>query len=107
MEKRRLRQKPGRGERSAKCSCIDKIAKWCVLGVQGRKLIEFTRNAIKFETIVIGNCSEQREYDERILLDSLLVTDYRNDHFKIDEDGSNAKRFKPDYLFVSNQLIME
>ncbi|RWS30186.1 double-stranded RNA-specific editase 1-like protein [Leptotrombidium deliense] len=59
-----VRRKPGKGERCLKPSCVDKLCKWNILGLQGRRLLAFTKKPIRFETIIIGNCGQENEFDE-------------------------------------------
>ena len=50
------RKKPGRGEQSNKATCADKILKWTLTGLQGRRLYPLTRQSIRLHSIVIGSC---------------------------------------------------
>lgn len=59
-----VHRKPGKGEPCLKASCTDKIAKWLILGLQGRKLMGLIHNPIRLKGIVIGNCVRVPEFDE-------------------------------------------
>ena len=52
-----MRKKPGRGEVSKKATCFDKLLKWTLLGLQGRKLFAILGRPVRFKSIIIGNCS--------------------------------------------------
>jgi hypothetical protein len=59
-----IHRKPGRGEPCLKASCTDKLAKWLIMGLQGRKLMRLLHNPIKLKGIVIGNCVRDPEFDQ-------------------------------------------
>lgn len=42
---------------SKKATCFDKLLKWTLLGLQGRKLFSILSKPIRFKSIIIGNCS--------------------------------------------------
>ena len=42
---------------SKKATCFDKLLKWTLLGLQGRKLFSILSRPIRFKSIIIGNCS--------------------------------------------------
>lgn len=73
-----IHRKPGRGSLCPKPSCINKIAKWNLLGIQGKQLIGFTKRPIYIENIIIGNCGQEEEYDEHYLKESLRC-DFHNE----------------------------
>lgn len=48
-----IRTKPGRGEPNCSASCSDKLAKWCVLGVQGALISTLLDEPIYFGSITL------------------------------------------------------
>lgn len=68
-----VNRKPGKGEFCPEPSCIDKIAKWTILGIQGKRLLSITHKPVKLTSIVIGNCVQQVEYDEKLLKKALIL----------------------------------
>lgn len=75
-----MQRKPGRGELCLEASCVDKIAKWNLLGLQGRRLLGFVKKAVKLDSIIIGNCSLEFEFDENLLASCLKVN--QQGHFE-------------------------
>ncbi|KAI8586541.1 adenosine deaminase/editase [Geranomyces variabilis] len=59
----RLRTKPARtdAETTRSMSCSDKLAKWCLLGLQGALLMQWIPTPIRIATLVVGpeRCDEQ------------------------------------------------
>lgn len=51
-----VNRKPGRGELCPKAACIHKLAKWNILGLQGRQLLPLVGYPITMDKIIIGNC---------------------------------------------------
>lgn len=74
-----VKRKPGKGEICLEASCIDKIAKWNIFGLQGRRLIGFINKPIKLDSIIIGNCSEELEFDQDLLTSCLKLDQEKND----------------------------
>ncbi|RWR98748.1 double-stranded RNA-specific editase 1-like protein, partial [Dinothrombium tinctorium] len=74
-----IQRKPGKGEKCEKASCVDKIAKWNILGFQGRRLLAITKKPIKFDSIVIGNCTEKPEYNGKRFRACLTIDKYQID----------------------------
>lgn len=71
------RRKPGRGERTSKNSCADKLCKWFCIGLQGRRLYNLL-GKLPFQSLVIGNCSEECDFNlekvnERINNETKLI----------------------------------
>ena len=60
-------RKPGRGETCLRATCLHKISKWVFMGLQGNKLIQFTKRPIRINNIVIGNCGPIGEYDQQLV----------------------------------------
>ena len=79
-------KKPGRGEPCLKPTCMNKLIKWNLLGLQGRRLIEYTKKPIRINNIIIGNCGQIGEFDQQFLA-RLFKTDnlIENDLFKPDD----------------------
>ncbi|XP_074595098.1 adenosine deaminase, tRNA-specific 1 [Brevipalpus obovatus] len=75
-----VRRKPGRGEPCIEPSCVDKLLKWSILGVQGKLLLSITKKPLFISMLVIGNCVETIEYDET-LLRSALSLELNDDNF--------------------------
>ena len=50
----RLRRKPGRGDATLSMSCSDKIAKWCVLGLQGALLSGLLENPLALASVTVA-----------------------------------------------------
>lgn len=50
-----IRTKPGRGEPNCSASCSDKLAKWCVMGVQGALISTLLDKPIYFDSITLCN----------------------------------------------------
>lgn len=48
-----IRTKPGRGEPNCSASCSDKLAKWCVLGVQGALIYTLLEEPIYLSSITL------------------------------------------------------
>lgn len=96
-----IKYKPGKGDFCPEPSCIDKITKWSILGVQGKRLIAITRKAIRLKSIIIGNCvAEKAEYDEYLLKLALHVDDdqlHSNIASIFQIEGNNRL---PDIFFV-------
>ncbi|KAJ3145533.1 tRNA-specific adenosine deaminase 1 [Geranomyces variabilis] len=59
----RLRTKPARtdAETTRSMSCSDKLAKWCLLGLQGALLMQWIPTPIRIATLVVG----PERYDEQ------------------------------------------
>ncbi|KAJ3169931.1 hypothetical protein HDU88_000573 [Geranomyces variabilis] len=59
----RLRTKPARtdAETTRSMSCSDKLAKWCLLGLQGALLMQWIPTPIRISTLVVG----PERYDEQ------------------------------------------
>ena len=55
-----LRTKPGRADAPSviSMSCSDKIARWCVLGVQGSLVSNLTAGPVYLDNIIIGDVEE-------------------------------------------------
>ncbi|CAG2176911.1 unnamed protein product, partial [Oppiella nova] len=70
---RQMNRKPGRGETCHKPPCIRKIAKWIYMGLQGKRLLEYTKQPICINNIVIGNCGQLGEYDQQMIKDLLSL----------------------------------
>ncbi|CAD5118259.1 DgyrCDS6981 [Dimorphilus gyrociliatus] len=62
-----LRTKPGRGHPTRSLSCSDKIAKWCLIGLQGAIMMHFFDLPLYIHAIVLGNCPFNQECAERAL----------------------------------------
>lgn len=79
-----MSRKPGRGSPSNKPSCIDKLAKWIVLGLQGKHLLGQLGQSIIPSSIIIGNCSEEDKFDLKEFGNSLKsCPQSRNENPKI------------------------
>ncbi|WAR13291.1 ADAT1-like protein [Mya arenaria] len=63
-----FRTKPGRGERTLCMSCSDKLARWCVVGLQGALLAHFLDTPIYLVSVVVGSCP----YDKHSMYRALV-----------------------------------
>ena len=68
-------KKPGRGELCLRATCLKKIKKWIYMGLQGKRLIQFTKRPILIKNIVIGNCGPIGEFEPKLLFDLLTLDD--------------------------------
>lgn len=50
-----IRTKPGRGEPNCSASCSDKLAKWCVLGIQGALVCTLLDKPVHIDSITLCN----------------------------------------------------
>ncbi|CAG2117525.1 unnamed protein product, partial [Medioppia subpectinata] len=100
-------RKPGRGEPCHKPTCLKKIAKWIYLGLQGKRLIECTKDPIYINNIVIGNCGQIGEYDEQMIKDLLALDANCVSHnpFKLDflPQIKFCKDFRNDLFIKCNE----
>lgn len=62
-----VRRKPGRGIPTSKTSCIDKLAKWNLLGLQGMRLLPRFSCPVFFDYLIIGNCGQTGDFNEERL----------------------------------------
>lgn len=69
-----VRRKPGRGIPTCKASCIDKLTKWNLLGLQGMRLLPHFNSPVFFDYLIIGNCGQTDDFNEE-RLGSLLNCD--------------------------------
>lgn len=53
-----LRTKPGRGPRSISMSCSDKIARWCILGLQGALLSRLLTSPVYLDAIFVAKWAQ-------------------------------------------------
>lgn len=83
------RRKPGKGESSVKCSCVDKLCKWANLGLQGRRLYNLL-GKLPFNSLVIGNCVEECEFNQH-QLEERIACDLRPPG---QSDAQSSKRLK-------------
>ena len=80
-----VNRKPGRGEICPSAGCIHKIAKWCHLGLQGRRLFGLIGHSIPIHRIVIGNCEEYSLSSQAILeriFNRIVISKNESEHFK-------------------------
>lgn len=52
-----IRTKPGRGDQTLSVSCSDKLAKWCLMGLQGTLISDLLMRPIHIHSITISNSS--------------------------------------------------
>ncbi|ESO98221.1 hypothetical protein LOTGIDRAFT_231337 [Lottia gigantea] len=74
-----LRIKPGRGDRTICLSCSDKIARWCVVGIQGALLSHFLDKPIYLDSIIIGKCPYNKQAMRRSLIDRVSFIESFNE----------------------------
>ena len=70
----RLRRKPGRGDATLSMSCSDKIAKWCVLGLQGALLAGLLEGPLALASVTVAVPEEGFVAPARAALRRALVT---------------------------------
>lgn len=68
-------KKPGRGELCLRATCLKKIKKWIYMGLQGKRLMRYTKRPIHINNLVIGNCGPIGEFQSKLLSDSLKLDD--------------------------------
>jgi hypothetical protein len=94
-----LRRKPGKGEPSNQPSCIDKIARWIRLGLQGRRLLQVLKKPVPLHGIIVGNCSLEREFDEQYFRERLSLASELSrkwDPYSTVTNEPSKKKSKPD-----------
>lgn len=64
----RLRRKPGRGDATLSMSCSDKIAKWCVLGLQGALLAGILEGPLALASVTVAVPDQELVPQARVAL---------------------------------------
>ncbi|KAJ3178988.1 tRNA-specific adenosine deaminase 1 [Geranomyces variabilis] len=74
----RLRTKPARtdAETTRSMSCSDKLAKWCLLGLQGALLMHWIPTPIRFSTLVVG----PERYDKQSIVRAVVERAAKSAH---------------------------
>lgn len=105
-----LRRKPGRGEPCLKASCVDKLAKWHLFGLQGKRLLACIGKSVNMDSLVIGNCVESVEFDSEALSQAMFPERIGSQsETREDDDDSDSepasKRPKQEQVFRVNKQI--
>lgn len=80
----KLRIKPGRGVRTLSMSCSDKIAKWCICGVQGSLLMAFLESPIYVDGFIFQtNTICDIKTAKRAFYERFVDNVFENDYFKL------------------------
>lgn len=94
-----VRIKPGRGCRTMSMSCSDKLAKWLILGIQGKLLSTFLKQPVYLDTIVMSkNSGYNRESLQRALYkrfseNTLPSSDVEKYHLRIPDIIESTAEF--------------